>query len=50
MLDGNAGVVYVNPGAEVERDYESLHKRYEAFKKELIEEGNAPTATRDGIA
>jgi phosphoenolpyruvate-protein phosphotransferase len=48
VLDGNAGVVYVNPGSEIERDYVSLSKRYEAFKKELIEEGDAPTATRDG--
>ena len=50
VLDGNAGVVYVNPSDEIERDYVSLSKRYEAFKKELIEEGNAPTATRDGRA
>ena len=48
VLDGNSGVVYVNPPAEIERDYVSLSKRYEAFKRELIEEGNAPTATRDG--
>ncbi len=48
VLDGNSGVVYVNPGSEIERDYVGLAKRYEAFKKELIEEGDAPTATRDG--
>src|SRR6266436_5168877 len=48
VLDGNSGVVYVNPNAEIERDYVGLSKRYEAFKKELIEEGDAPTATRDG--
>jgi phosphotransferase system, enzyme I, PtsP len=48
VLDGNSGVVYVNPGSEIERDYVSLAKRYEAFKKELMEEGDAPTATRDG--
>jgi phosphotransferase system, enzyme I, PtsP len=48
VLDGNSGVVYVNPGTEIERDYVSLARRYDAFKKELIEEGNAPTATRDG--
>ena len=38
VLDGNSGVVYVNPSAEIERDYVGLSKRYEAFKKELIEE------------
>jgi phosphotransferase system enzyme I (PtsP) len=48
VLDGNSGVVYVNPPAEIERDYVGLAKRYEAFKKELIEEGDDPTATRDG--
>ncbi len=48
VLDGNSGVVYVNPGSEIERDYVGLSKRYEAFKKELIEEGDGPTATRDG--
>ncbi len=48
VLDGNSGVVYVNPSAEIERDYVGLSKRYEAFKKELIEEGDEPTATRDG--
>jgi phosphotransferase system enzyme I (PtsP) len=48
VLDGNSGVVYVNPGAEIERDYHNLSKRYEAFKRELMENGDEPAATRDG--
>ncbi|HUO04498.1 MAG TPA: phosphoenolpyruvate--protein phosphotransferase [Candidatus Binataceae bacterium] len=48
VLDGNSGVVYVNPGAQIESDYVGLAKRYEAFKKELIEESGEPAATSDG--
>jgi phosphotransferase system enzyme I (PtsP) len=48
VLDGNSGVVYVNPGAEIERDYQNLTRRYETFKKELMAEHDAQTATRDG--
>jgi phosphotransferase system, enzyme I, PtsP len=47
VLDGNSGVVYVNPGAEIERDYTSLAKRYETFKKELMVEDGKPVETRD---
>src|SRR5208337_5597535 len=49
VLDGNSGVVYVNPGAEIERDYVSLSKRYAAFKRELTEEANPRTASADAI-
>ncbi|HVA77111.1 MAG TPA: phosphoenolpyruvate--protein phosphotransferase [Candidatus Binataceae bacterium] len=48
VLDGNSGVVYVNPPADVEKDYQGMTRRYEAFKRELMEDGNAPAATRDG--
>jgi phosphotransferase system enzyme I (PtsP) len=48
VVDGNSGVVYVNPGAEIEKDYQGLTRRYEAFKRELMENGTEPTATRDG--
>ena len=48
VLDGNSGVVYVNPGAEIERDYTSLARRYEAFKKDLLADDDKPSATRDG--
>ncbi len=48
VVDGNSGVVHVNPGADVERDYRALTKRYEAFRRELLQEDGAPAATRDG--
>jgi len=48
VLDGNSGVVYINPGSEVEKNYVELAHRYEAFKRELISENDEPTATRDG--
>ncbi|HTR62364.1 MAG TPA: phosphoenolpyruvate--protein phosphotransferase [Candidatus Binataceae bacterium] len=48
VLDGNSGLVYVNPGSDVEKDYVSLTKRYEAFKRELVEADHEPGGTRDG--
>ena len=48
VLDGNSGVVYVNPSSDVERDYQALIKRYEAFKRELMADVDEPAATRDG--
>ncbi|HKF29589.1 MAG TPA: phosphoenolpyruvate--protein phosphotransferase [Candidatus Binataceae bacterium] len=48
VLDGNSGLVYVNPGSEIEKDYQSLSRRYEAFKRELMEADHEPGGTRDG--
>src|SRR6185437_10600891 len=48
VLDGNSGIVYVNPAPEVEREYQVLHKRYDAFRRELISEDGERAATRDG--
>jgi phosphotransferase system, enzyme I, PtsP len=48
VLDGNSGIVYVNPSAEVEREYQVLIKRYDAFKRELMVGLNEPPATHDG--
>jgi len=48
VLDGNSGVVYVNPSAEVEREYQILVKRYDAFRRELMIGPDEPTTTRDG--
>ncbi|HZP45421.1 MAG TPA: phosphoenolpyruvate--protein phosphotransferase [Candidatus Binataceae bacterium] len=47
-LDGNSGVLYINPSAEVEREYQLQHKRYEAFRRELMAGLQAPAETRDG--
>src|SRR5207244_4875465 len=48
VLDGNSGLVYVNPGSEIEKDYQGLTKRYEAFKSDLIQADHEPAGTRDG--
>ncbi len=48
VLDGNSGIVYVNPSSEVEREYQILMKRYDAFRKELLVGLDEPTVTRDG--
>ncbi len=48
VIDGNSGVVYVNPSSEVEREYQSMIKRYDAFRKELLIGPDEPTTTRDG--
>jgi phosphotransferase system, enzyme I, PtsP len=48
VLDGNSGIVYINPSSEVEREYQILMKRYDAFRKELMVGLDEPTVTRDG--
>ncbi|MBF6570723.1 MAG: phosphoenolpyruvate--protein phosphotransferase [Candidatus Binataceae bacterium] len=48
VVDGNSGIVYVNPTVEIEREYDGLHKRYEAFKRELMVDHGEATITRDG--
>jgi len=48
VLDGNSGIVYVNPGPEVEREYQGLQKRYAAFRRELTTAPDGLTTTRDG--
>ncbi len=48
VIDGNSGILYINPSAEVEREYQLLHKRYDAFRRELLVGQDEPSATRDG--
>jgi phosphotransferase system, enzyme I, PtsP len=48
VLDGNSGVVFINPSAGVEREYQALLKRYDAFKRELMVGLEEPAVTRDG--
>lgn len=48
VIDGNSGVVYTNPSSEVEREYQLMIKRYDAFRKELLIGQDEPTTTRDG--
>ena len=48
VLDGNAGIVHINPSSEVEREYQVLIKRYDAFRRDLMVGHDEPTTTRDG--
>ena len=48
LVDGNAGVIYVNPRTEVVREYERIDREYRAFNRELEGIRNLPAETRDG--
>jgi phosphotransferase system enzyme I (PtsP) len=48
VVDGHSGVIYINPSVEIEREYEKLGKRYEAFRRELMTGRHEPTKTHDG--
>ena len=49
IVDGNSGVVYVNPGAEVLREYTQLDREYRAFNRDLEGIHDLPAETRDGV-
>lgn len=49
IVDGNSGVVYVNPGAEVVREYQQLDREYRAFNRDLEGIHDLPAETKDGI-
>jgi len=48
IVDGNSGVVYVNPSVDVTREYTRLDKEYRAFNLELEGIRDAPAVTTDG--
>lgn len=48
VADGNAGTVYVNPSAEVLREYERLKDEQRAFNRELDSLRTLPAVTLDG--
>ncbi|MGH7917990.1 MAG: phosphoenolpyruvate--protein phosphotransferase, partial [Candidatus Binataceae bacterium] len=48
VVDGNSGILYVSPSPEVEREYQMLLKRYDAFRRELMVGQEEPTMMRDG--
>jgi phosphoenolpyruvate-protein phosphotransferase len=50
VVDGNSGIVYINPSVDVEREYERLVKQYEVFKRELMADGDQLTETKDDMA
>ncbi len=48
IVDGNSGVVYVNPPVDVAREYERLDREYRAFNRELESLKQQPAETTDG--
>jgi phosphotransferase system enzyme I (PtsP) len=48
IVDGNSGIVYVNPSDEVRSEYERLDREYRAFNRELESLRDLPAVTRDG--
>jgi len=48
IVDGNSGVVYVNPPIDVVREYDRLEREYRAFNRELDSLKHLPGETTDG--
>ncbi len=48
IVDGNSGIVYINPSSEVTREYERLEREYLAINRELNEIRDIPAETLDG--
>jgi phosphoenolpyruvate-protein phosphotransferase len=48
IVDGNSGVVYINPGPDVTREYQRLDREYRAFNRELEAIRDLPAETTDG--
>lgn len=48
LVDGNAGVIFVDPAADVVKEYERLDREYRAFNRALDAEKDLPAETSDG--
>lgn len=48
IVDGNEGIVIINPEEESLVRYEELSRRYEAYKKEVVRRGDLPATSADG--
>ena len=48
LIDGNAGVVFVNPPVDVAREYARLSREYTNFNRELDSLRELPAETTDG--
>ncbi|HWP57316.1 MAG TPA: phosphoenolpyruvate--protein phosphotransferase [Candidatus Acidoferrales bacterium] len=48
IVDGNSGVVFVNPNPDIVQEYERLERDYRAFSRELDELRDLPSETLDG--
>lgn len=47
IIDGNSGMVYINPSPEISREYDRLERDYLAFNRELAELRDLPAETVD---
>jgi phosphotransferase system enzyme I (PtsP) len=48
IVDGNSGMVFVNPNPEITQEYDRLERDYVAFNRELDELRELPSETQDG--
>ncbi|MBI2361646.1 MAG: phosphoenolpyruvate--protein phosphotransferase [Deltaproteobacteria bacterium] len=48
IVDGNSGLVYINPNQEVIREYDRLERDYLAFNRDLDVLRDLPPETQDG--
>jgi phosphotransferase system enzyme I (PtsP) len=48
IVDGNSGAIFVNPAADVTREYDRLDRDYHAFNRELDSLRTLPAETSDG--
>jgi phosphotransferase system enzyme I (PtsI) len=48
VLDGVTGLVFVNPGTTVQREYERLESEIQAYREELRHVADLPSVTLDG--
>jgi phosphotransferase system enzyme I (PtsP) len=48
IVDGNSGVVYINPNQEIMREYDRLEREYLDFSRQLDESRDLPAETLDG--
>ena len=48
IVDGNSGVIYVEPPPDVAKEYDRLDRQYRAFNRELDALKNEPAETTDG--
>lgn len=49
VVDGREGVIYVNPGPEVESAYRKLQREYVHLRDKLVENRDQQATTKDGV-
>jgi phosphotransferase system enzyme I (PtsI) len=48
IVDGNAGIVIINPPGEVIQNYQDLQRKYESYRADLLSLTSLSSQTRDG--